>query len=87
LCPCLYHNRGRQAIDLNKKFLPWILQRYNHGAEVASLCLDAFFLAATGLLDGKQYATYWKLAHQFRAMLPEVKLSNDLARKFEVNYL
>lgn len=71
------HGDQRQAIDLNKKFLPWIIQQYNQGAEVASLCLGAFFLAATGLLNGKQCATHWKMAHEFRAMYPEVKLSDD----------
>jgi len=71
------HGDQRQAIELNKKFLPWIIQQYNQGAEVASLCLGAFFLAATGLLNGKQCATHWKLAHEFRAMFPEVNLLDD----------
>ena len=71
------HGDQRQAIERNKKFLPWIIQQYDQGAEVASLCLGAFFLAATGLLNGKQCATHWKLAHEFRTMFPEVKLSDD----------
>ena len=71
------HGDQRQAIELNKQFLPWITQQYNQGAEVASLCLGAFFLAATGLLNGKQCATHWKMAHEFRAMYPDVKLSDD----------
>lgn len=70
------HGDQRQAIALNERFLPWIIQQYNNGAEVASLCLGAFFLAATGLLNGKQCATHWKLAHEFRKMFPEVKLSD-----------
>jgi transcriptional regulator GlxA family with amidase domain len=71
------HGDQHQAIELNKKFLPWITQQYHRGAEVASLCLGAFFLAATGLLNGKPCATHWKLAHEFRSMFPEVKLSDD----------
>jgi transcriptional regulator GlxA family with amidase domain len=70
------HGDQRQAIALNERFLPWIIHQYNNGAEVASLCLGAFFLAATGLLNGKQCATHWKLAHEFRTMFPEVKLSD-----------
>jgi transcriptional regulator GlxA family with amidase domain len=42
------------AIALNKTMLPWIVAQHQKGAEVASLCVGAFLLAATGLLDGKK---------------------------------
>src|SRR5690349_20378932 len=38
----------QQAIEDNKEFIPWIIQQYEKGAEVASLCLGAFLLASTG---------------------------------------
>src|SRR5690348_8219990 len=38
----------REAIENNKDFIPWIVDQYNNGAEVASLCLGSFLLAATG---------------------------------------
>ena len=34
----------------------------------------SFFLAATGLLDGKQCATHWRFANEFRTMYPDVNL-------------
>src|ERR1700741_14013 len=37
------------AIKLNQDFIPWIIDQYNKGAEVASLCIGAFLLASTGL--------------------------------------
>lgn len=58
------------AVKLNKDFLPWITQQYKNGAEVASLCLGAFILAATGLLDGKKCSTHWLFANEFRTMFP-----------------
>lgn len=43
----------QQALESNKKVIPWILEQYHRGAEVASLCVGAFLLASTGLVDGK----------------------------------
>ncbi len=63
-----------QAIENNKDFIPWITEHYKNGAEVASLCLGAFLLAATGLLDGRKCATHWVAANEFRKMFPQVNL-------------
>ncbi len=64
------------ALTINKAFIPWIIDRYNKGAEVASLCIGAFMLASTGLLRGKKCSTHWLFANQFRAMFPDVELVN-----------
>jgi len=64
----------RDNIELNKKFIPWIVDQYKNGAEVASLCLGAFLLAATGLLSGKECSTHWLFADEFREMFPDVHL-------------
>src|SRR6187455_3771237 len=40
-----------KALEMNKNFIPWIQSQYRAGAEVASLCIGAFVLASTGLLD------------------------------------
>ncbi|MGE5106291.1 MAG: GlxA family transcriptional regulator [Sphingobacteriales bacterium] len=65
------------AVKLNKDFLPWIVQQYKNGSEVASLCLGAFILASTGLLDGKTCSTHWLFANEFRTMFPEVDLVDN----------
>jgi transcriptional regulator GlxA family with amidase domain len=64
----------QQILENNKAFIPWILEQYKNGAEVASLCLGAFFLASTGILNGKRCATHWAAANDFRKMFPEVNL-------------
>ncbi|MDX2048560.1 MAG: helix-turn-helix domain-containing protein [Chitinophagaceae bacterium] len=64
----------KKAIELNKELIPWIIDRYKNGAEVASLCIGAFLLASTGLLNGKKCSTHWNSANEFRAMFPEVDL-------------
>ncbi len=64
----------KTAIAKNKNLIPWIQQHYNNGAEVASLCVGAFLLGATGLLNGKKCSTHWGFIHEFREMYPEVEV-------------
>lgn len=66
-----------KVIEANKAFIPWILKQREAGAEIASYCVGAFFLAATGLLDGKQCATHWYSANHFRKLYPKVNLLDD----------
>lgn len=63
-----------QALEANKKFIPWIVDQYQNGAEVASLCIGAFLLADTGLLKGKRCSTHWIFANDFRQLFPDVEL-------------
>lgn len=62
------------AIELNKKFIPWIVAQHARGAEVASLCIGSFLLASTGLIDGKKCSSHWITADIFREMFPQVEL-------------
>jgi transcriptional regulator GlxA family with amidase domain len=64
-------------IKENEAFLPWIVKHYKSGTEVASLCVGAFLLASTGLLNGRKCATHWMAANGFRKMFPEVDLVED----------
>jgi transcriptional regulator GlxA family with amidase domain len=68
----------RTAISLNAQALPWIRQQYAQGAEIAALCLGAFLLASTGLLDGKKCSTHWGFANEFRQLFPAVTLVDGL---------
>lgn len=68
---------GDDAFERNKAFLPWLINQYNNGAEIASFCIGAFFLASAGMLDGKQCATHWRYANEFRAMFPKALLQDD----------
>jgi transcriptional regulator GlxA family with amidase domain len=76
IIPAIYGD-PQAALDLNAAFIPWIVKQYEGGAELASLCIGSFFLAATGLLNGKQCATHWSSANQFRDMFPDVNLVDD----------
>src|SRR5690606_24717122 len=47
------------AVAANQILIPWIVRQHAQGAEIASLCVGAFLLASTGLLDGKKCSTHW----------------------------
>jgi len=64
----------KATIKKNGDMIPWIIEHYKKGTEVASLCVGAFLLAATGLLNGKECSSHWLTAAQFREMYPEVTL-------------
>ncbi|WP_293307205.1 GlxA family transcriptional regulator [Pedobacter sp. UBA5917] len=71
--PAISGNVG-YAMEANEELIPWIVKQHAKGAEVASLCLGAFLLAATGLLNGRKCSTHWLFANQFREMYPDVEL-------------
>lgn len=64
----------RTALVKNKALVPWIQEQYAKGAEVASLCVGAFLLASTGLLNGKKCSTHWGFQNELREMFPEVEV-------------
>jgi transcriptional regulator GlxA family with amidase domain len=71
--PALYGNM-QQAISNNKKAIPWIKEMHKKGAEVASLCIGAFLLGATGLVNGKKCSTHWAYCNEFRETYPDVEV-------------
>lgn len=71
------HDEPGNIDENNQDFIPWLKRHYAAGAEIASLCVAAFFLASTGLLDGKQCSTHWIHADNFRKLYPQVQLVDD----------
>jgi transcriptional regulator GlxA family with amidase domain len=63
-----------QSLAANRALLPWIVEQYHKGAEVASMCIGGVLLAATGLLNGRRCSTHWMAADAFRRMFPDVEL-------------
>ena len=65
-----------EGVEANKKTISWIADRYESGSEVASLCVGAFLLAATGIVNGRKCSTHWNFTCEFREMFPEVLLQD-----------
>jgi transcriptional regulator GlxA family with amidase domain len=56
----------------NPAIVPWLKHMYARGAYVAGVCTGVEFLAAAGLLDGRQATTHWGAAESMRARYPRV---------------
>ncbi|HEV7350092.1 GlxA family transcriptional regulator [Telluribacter sp.] len=76
IIPALDGDMGK-TLEVNRDFVPWIIEQHQAGAEVASLCVGAFLLASTGLVTGRKCATHWMAAKDFRRMFPQVELVED----------
>jgi transcriptional regulator GlxA family with amidase domain len=57
--------------------LDWLIDQYNRGAHVAGICTGVFFLAETGLLDGKIATTHWGFVSDFKRRYPKVDLKPE----------
>jgi transcriptional regulator GlxA family with amidase domain len=55
----------------------WIVERHRQGTLVCSVCVGAFLLAETGLLDHRPATTHWALRETFAARFPAVALDTD----------
>jgi len=71
------HGDFEENLENNSEFLPWIVDQYKEGAEIVSLCVASFFLAETGLLDGKRCSTHWQFTNEFRKKYPKAELKDD----------
>lgn len=76
IIPALDGDLGK-LLEINRDFIPWIVKQHRRGAEVASLCVGAFMLAATGLISGSSCTTHWLAAGYFKKMFPDVQLLED----------
>ncbi|MFT4271425.1 MAG: helix-turn-helix domain-containing protein [Pantoea sp.] len=54
-----------------------LIQAWQRGAEVVGLCLGAYVLAYTGLLDHRRAATHWEFEQDFAARFPQIRLDNN----------
>lgn len=78
LIPALRPDNLIEDLSENEPFVPWILKhRANNNAEVASMCIGAFILAQTGLVDGRQCSTHWAAMDLFRQLFPKVNLVSN----------
>jgi transcriptional regulator GlxA family with amidase domain len=66
-----------KMLKTNVEFSAWLIKQYKSGSEIASLCVGSFFLASTGLLDGKKCAAHWASKSDFQAMFPNVNVIED----------
>lgn len=65
-----------KGIQANSEAIPYFTKLHRRGASLASLCVGAFLLAETGLLNGKKCSTHWAYITEFRERYPEVEVED-----------
>lgn len=65
-----------KGIEANSAAIPDFKRLYKNGSSLASLCIGAFLLAETGLLDGKKCSTHWAHINDFKERYPQVEVED-----------
>lgn len=65
-----------KGIQANAEAIPYFKKLYEKGSSLASLCIGAFLLAETGLLNGKKCSTHWAHVNEFKERYPHVEVED-----------
>lgn len=77
IVPAMESDKILPVVQRERRLIDWLRQQHLQQAELASICVGAFLLGATGLLNGKVATTHWLFADRFRALYPEVEVQDD----------
>jgi transcriptional regulator GlxA family with amidase domain len=58
----------------DERLMKWIAQTLPKARRVASVCLGAFALAWTGVLDGKRAVTHWRYCPRLQDSFPNIRV-------------
>jgi transcriptional regulator GlxA family with amidase domain len=61
-----------------KSLFEWIKLQYDHGANICSICMGAFALAQSGLLDGKNCTTHFKKTKALQERFPKIQVIENI---------
>lgn len=64
------------GILANAEAIPCFKRLHENGSSLASLCIGDFFLAETGLLDGKKCSTHWAHITEFKEKYPQIEVED-----------
>ncbi|RNL80789.1 helix-turn-helix domain-containing protein [Sinomicrobium pectinilyticum] len=65
-----------EGIQANAEAIPYFKKLHLNGSGIASLCIGAFLLAETGLLNGKKCSTHWAYIDEFKEKYPQVEVED-----------
>ena len=65
---------GIWKIRNDAALMDWIAQALPEARRIASVCLGAFALAWTGILDGKRAATHWRYCPRLQDSFPSIRV-------------
>lgn len=69
---------GSPEMAQQQDLFDWIVDCHAKKAILCSICTGAFFLAMTGLLDGRKCTTHWRLTDRLRQMFPKINVIDNI---------
>lgn len=77
LVPAFY-GAADEVLAKNKAAIEWLKAQRAKGAEIASLCMGAYFLAEAGMLSGKSATSHWLALDDMQRRYPDVEVLKDV---------
>lgn len=68
---------GNSDMPFTPGLLRYLERSASESRRIAAKCAGAFFLAETGLLDGRRATTHWFFADDFKSRYPKVRLEEN----------
>jgi transcriptional regulator GlxA family with amidase domain len=70
----IHGGRGLRAPGVSETIADWILKHVANTHRIASICTGIYGLAPTGLLDGRQVTTHWRVATDVARRFPKLRV-------------
>lgn len=67
----------RAFLTPDARMVAWLSRQQAQGAMMASACAGAFYLGASGALDGRRVTTHWALADRLAARFPAASVEPE----------
>jgi transcriptional regulator GlxA family with amidase domain len=67
-----------KELHSEKGVIQWVIEAYDKGAYLCSVCTGAFFLAMTGLLNNRKCTTHWKRTSELQTLYPKTKVLENI---------
>ncbi len=67
-----------EELAKEKSLFEWVVAAYDKRVTLCTICTGAFFLAITGLLDGKNCTTHWKRTAELQRMYPRLRVLENI---------
>jgi transcriptional regulator GlxA family with amidase domain len=68
---------GLSDVEIRSETIEFIRDASKRARRTASVCMGAFLLAASGLLDRRRATTHWQFASRMQSMYPAIRVDGD----------
>jgi putative intracellular protease/amidase len=69
--------RGTREASTSRKTLAFVRATADRARRIASVCTEAFILAAAGLLDGRRATTHWSHSAELTRLYQQIRVEPD----------